>query len=166
MSEGTPIGVWARGDLRPSPNGSRLKRRRSRFAVAGGVALGTLLGALLATAIVPRLHLRNLAVYNPWPRPVVAAVAGGLLVGAARVHARRWAAPLGGAMAGVAALWLVYALMRSAQGRVLYVGTSFAHVFLADLARLAAYGAPAGALGGGVGARLRELRGRRRAPAG
>lgn len=166
MSEGTPVEIWGTDGLRPSPNGSRLKQSRSRRRAIGGLALGTLLGALVATAIVPRLHLRNLAIYNPWLRPVAAAAVGGILVGAMRADARRWAVAALGAVAGVAALWLVYALMRSAQGRVLYVETSFARVFFGDLARLGAYGAPAGALGGVVGARLRGLgTARRRAPA-
>lgn len=162
MSEQPPLGGWRLEDLRPSPNGSRL-RRRSRLLPLSATLLGTLLGALVATSIVPRLHLRNLAVYNPWPRPVIAAAVAGALVGALRRAGRWWAGAVGGAVVGVVSLWLVYSMMRASQGRVLYVERSYARVFAADLARLAAYGGPSGALAGAAAVGLRLLLGRGRA---
>jgi hypothetical protein len=144
-----------------SPNGHHPSRPRRAIHALRGVPAGLLVSTFVAASIVPRLSLLNLAFFNPWQRPVVATGIGGLAAGAGR-RGRWWSACLAGALSGVAALWLVYGATR-AQNRVLFVERSAAHVVLADLARLAAFALPAGALGAAVGLFLRRTIERRRA---
>jgi hypothetical protein len=122
-------------------------------AVVWRVVAGALVAAMAAGALVPRIHFLNLALYNPWVRPVLAAGAGGFVAGLVR-RSTPSAGALAGAVAGVFGLWLAYLATRS-QFRVLFVERSAAHVILADLTRLAAYAAAPGVLGGASGARLR-----------
>jgi len=147
-------------ELKPHTNGSRLKHRRR---VLGGITFGFLLGALLATSLVPRLQWLNLATIGWWGRPVVAAVGAGIIIGFFR-HDDLRAGMIGGAIGGLLALWGVYLIVRLSV-HVLFVDRSIARVITADLLRLAAYGAPGGAAGAvaGWGARTvteRSARGR------
>jgi hypothetical protein len=143
-----------------STNGQRSGSQKIRRVAAGvwRVTSGALAGALVAGALVPRIHFLNLAIYNPWVRPVIAAGAGGLVAGLTRrsklASAAGWSA-----LAGAAGLWLAYLATR-AQLRTLWVDRSAARVILADLARLGAYGVVPGAIGGVLGARLRTRRAR------
>ena len=124
-----------------------------RRAIAG-LPAGVLVAGILATSIVPRVSMLNLAFFNPWQRPVVAAGVGGIAAGATR-RGRLWTSALAGAGAAVLALWCVYGITRL-QNRVLWVERSALRVVIADCARLAAYAAPAGALGGITGRSLRR----------
>lgn len=114
---------------------------------------GVLVAGLLAISIVPRLSLLNLAFFNPWHRPVIASGLGGLVTGATR-RSNVWTAALAGAAAATLALWVVYAGTRL-QNQVLWVERSAFKVITSDLARLAAYAAPSGALGALAGRALR-----------
>ncbi len=134
-------------------NGHRGGRRRQRRRALGGISFGVLLGALLATSLVPRLQWLNLSRLGWWGRPVACAVAAGLLVGWYRRDDLRGALWTGG-IAGVLSLWVVYAMVR-ASVPVLFVERSFARVAAIDLARLAIYGAAGGVVGAGVVWRLR-----------
>lgn len=109
-----------------------------------------------------RLQWLNLATVGTWVRPVIAAVAGGALVGWFRRDDAR-AAVVGGAVAGLLSLWGVYVLVRASVD-VLFVERSFALVVVADLVRLLAYGAPAGAAGAALVWAARARPHRRRAP--
>lgn len=137
-----------------SPNGHTKPARapRARKAISG-VPWGVLAAGLLATSIVPRLSLLNLAFFNPWHRPVIAAGIGGVATGATRRSAL-WSAAIAGAAAATLALWIVYAGTRF-QNPVLWVERSAARVVAADLARLAAYAVPSGAIGALAGRALR-----------
>lgn len=138
----------------PSSNGHERRKPRSRLRKAvGGVPWGVLAAGLLATSIVPRLSLLNLAFFNPWQRPVIAAGVGGVATGATR-RSHLWTAVLAGGVAAMLALWIVYAGTRL-QNRVLWVERSAFNVITADLARLAAYALPAGAAGALAGRALR-----------
>lgn len=164
MSDSEPrlVPFEPRPDTVPHTNGSHLKRRRRLF---GGLIFGFLLGSLLATSLVPRLQWLNLATIGWWGRPVVAAFAAGLLVGAIRRDELPSLA-IGGATAGLLSLWGVYALVRLGV-HVLFVDRSIVRVIAADLLRLAAYGVPAGAAGAAAswGARAGfETLGARRSP--
>jgi hypothetical protein len=114
---------------------------------------GTLVAGLIAASIVPRLSLLNLAFFNPWQRPVIASGIGGLVTGATR-RSHPVSAALAGAAAGTLALWIVYAGTRL-QNPVLWVERNAFRVIVADLARLAAYAIPAGALGASAGRAIR-----------
>lgn len=128
--------------------------------------MGVLASGLLATSIVPRLSLLNLAFFEPWRRPVIASGIGGLATGATR-RSHAWSAALAGAAAATLALWVVYTGTRL-QNQVLWVERSPFRVITADLARLAAYAAPSGALGAVAGRMLRAgvqaIRARRAGP--
>jgi len=139
----------------PSSNGHRRRDRgRIRDAVRG-VPAGLFLTVFLATSIVPRLSLLNLAFFNPWQRPVIATGVGGVAAGASRRGG--WAsACVVGALCGIAGLWLVYGVTR-AQNPVLFVDRDPVRVILSDMARLSAYAAPAGAVGAAAGAFIRRL---------
>jgi len=150
----------------PSPNGHQ-KRRPTRLRQAiRGVPGGLLVSIFVSASIVPRLSLLNLAFFEPWHRPVIAAGVGGLAAGAAR-RGRLWSAAVVGAICAVAGLWAVYGVIR-VQNPVLFVGRDPVRVILADLLRLGAYAAPAGAVGALLGALFRRLieraRARRREP--
>jgi hypothetical protein len=145
--DGTPIEPFNLQVPPPSPNGHQ-KRRRRRGALRG-VPAGLLVTGALATSILPRLHLLNLAFFEPWRRPVVVSGFGGIAAGASR-RGRPWAAALVGAATAVAGLWIVYGMTR-AQNRVLFVERDPVRVIVSDLARLAAYAAPAGGLGAVTG---------------
>jgi hypothetical protein len=119
---------------------------------------GFLLGSLLATSLVPRLQWLNLATIGWWGRPVIAAVGAGLIIGSFRRDDLRTAA-IAGAIGGLLALWGVYAIARLSV-HVLFVDRSVARVVSADLLRLAAYGAPAGAVGAAVAWSARHVVGR------
>jgi hypothetical protein len=165
LSEDAPLGGFRAEALRPSPNGSQLKGKRgSALVPLLHVLLGAMLGALVATSIIPRLHLRNLAVFNPWPRPVIAAGVGGALTGLLRRSSRWWETAGAAAVAGVVSLWLPYGLMRASQGKVLFAERTFVSVFAADWARLAAYGAPAGAVAAALATLTSVLTKRARKP--
>lgn len=128
--------------------------------------VGVGVSGFLAASIVPRLSLLNLAYFNPWQRPVVACGLGGVAAGATRRS--RWFPPvLVGAGSAVLGLWVVYAVTRL-NNRVLFVERDPAKVILADLARLAAFALPAGAVGAAVGWAVRRqiaaFRRRRREP--
>lgn len=157
------IGPFDPGRLQPSTNGHGKRKRKlvpTRAAV-WRVTAGALLGSIVALSIVPRIHFLNLALFNPWVRPVIAAGVGGLVAGLTR-RSGRLAAALAGAAGGVFGLWLAYLVTRS-QVRVLFVERSASRVLLADLGRLAAYGVIPGALGGlagglaRIGRRTREM---------
>lgn len=137
-----------------SPNGhdKRTSPSSLRRAVSG-LPAGVLVAGLAATSIVPRLSLLNLAFFNPWQRPVIAAGLGGVAAGATR-RSSAWTAVIAGAAAATLALWIVYAGTRLTNP-VLWVERSAVRVVTADLARLAAYAIPAGALGAFAGRRLR-----------
>jgi len=165
-SDGTPYPPFRFEVPPPSQNGHRKsEHRRLRRAVRGAPA-GLLVSGFLAASIVPRLSLLNLAFFNPWQRPVVAAGVGGFAAGASR-RGRAWSASIIGAVCGVTALWVTYGATR-AQNRVLFIERDPLMVFLADLSRLAAYAVPAGAIGALVGWAARRLveraRARRQAP--
>jgi len=140
----------------PSPNGHTRwpAVTRTRRALRG-VPVGVLVTGALATSVVSRVSLLNLAFFNPWQRPVVVSGVGGIAAGAAR-RGRLWTAAVAGAGAAVLALWFVYGLTR-AQHQVLWVERNALRVVAADLARLAAYAAPAGALGAVAGRSLRVV---------
>jgi hypothetical protein len=144
-----------------SPNGHRKTGRSALREAVRGVPAGLLVTGFVATSIVPRLSLLNLAFFNPWQRPVVATGIGGLAAGASR-RGRMWSAVLVGGLCAVAALWFVYGVTRT-QNRVLFVERDPVRVILADLARLAAYAAPAGGVGAAVGALVRRVVARARA---
>lgn len=153
--DGTHFAPYGPGVPPPSPNGSGKRRARPRAGTLRGVVVGLLVTGMLATSVVPRLHLLNLAFYNPWRRPVVVSGIGGIAAGAAR-RGRPVGAALAGALAAVLAVWVVYGMTR-AQIQVLFVEREPLRVVLADLGRLAAYAAPAGALGALAGWGLRVL---------
>jgi hypothetical protein len=133
-------------EFTPHTNGHR---RRARARVFPGVTFGVLLGALLATSLVPRLQWLNLATIGWWGRPVAAAAGAGAMVGAFRRDDLR---PVlaGGAIAGLLSLWGVYGLVRLSV-HVLFVDRSIVRVVTADLLRLLAFGAPGGAAGAAAG---------------
>jgi len=133
-------------DLAPHTNGSHTRRRARLFP---GLTFGFLLGALLASSLVPRVQWLNLATVGSWIRPVAAALAAGLLVGVFR-HDEPRAIVITGAIAGLLTLWGVYGIVRLSV-RVLFVERSIVRVVLADLLRLLAYGAPGGAAGAAAG---------------
>ena len=108
-----------------------------------------MLGALLATSLVPRLQWLNLATIGWWGRPVLAAFGAGLIIGVFRRDDLR-AAVIGGAIGGLLALWGVYVIVRLSV-HVLFVDRSVARVITADLLRLAAYGTAGGAAGAAAG---------------
>ncbi len=149
----------------PSPNGHR-KSGRSRRGALRGVPAGLAVTGFLAASIVPRLSLLNLAYFNPWQRPVVACGLGGVAAGASRRS--RWpSACLVGAMSALIGLWIVYGVTRL-NNSVLFVERDLLRVVLADLARLAAFALPAGAVGSLAGWTMRRqvatFRRRRRQP--
>lgn len=150
----------------PSPNGHRKTRRSTLREAIRGVPAGLVVTSFAAASIVPRLSLLNLAFFNPWQRPVVASGVGGLAAGASR-RGKVWSACAVGALCALAGLWLVYGATR-AQNRVLFVERDPLHVILADLARLAAFAIPAGAVGAAVGFLARraitKARARRQGP--
>jgi hypothetical protein len=159
--DGTPYPPFRFETPPLSQNGHRKRERgRVREAIRGAPA-GLLVSGFVAASIVPRLSLLYLAFFNPWQRPVVATGVGGLAAGVSR-RGRLWSAAVLGAVAGVAALWMVYGGTRL-QNRVLFVERNPTHVILADLGRLAAYGIGAGASGAVVGLLIRRLVDRTRA---
>jgi hypothetical protein len=141
--------------LAPHTNGSHRKRRGR---VLGGIIFGFLLGSLLATSLVPRLQWLNLATIGWWGRPVISAFGAGVIIGVFRRDDLR-AAVIAGAIGGLLALWGVYAIVRLSV-HVLFVDRSFVRVVSADLLRLAAYGAPAGAAGAAAAWGVRSVAGR------
>lgn len=142
-----------------SPNGHEKRTPASRLRRSlGGVPWGVLATGLLATSLIPRLSLLNLALFNPWQRPAIAAGIGSIATGATR-RSHLWTAALAGGAAATLALWVVYAGTRL-QNPVLWVDRSAARVIGADLARLAGYAFPAGALGSVTGRWLRAAAGR------
>ena len=150
----------------PSSNGHRKRSRQGVRNAVRGVPAGVLVSGFLAASIVPRLSLLNLAFFNPWQRPVVATGVGGLAAGVSR-RGRAWSACVVGALTALVGLWTVYGATRI-QNRVLFVERDPVTVILADLARLAAYAIPAGAVGAVAGVYLRraieKVRSRRREP--
>jgi hypothetical protein len=133
-------------DLAPHTNGSHTRRRARLFP---GLTFGFLLGALLASSLVPRVQWLNLATVGSWFRPVIAAIAAGLLVGVFRRDELR-AIVITGSIAGLLTLWGVYGIVRLSV-HVLFVDRSITRVVVADLLRLLAYGAPGGAAGAAAG---------------
>ena len=132
-------------------NGAKTRRRRRLLT---GVVFGFLVGALLATSVVPRVQWLNLAlVGSPW-RPVIAAASAGVMVGQFRRDSFRLAM-VGGGIAALLSLWGVYGIVRISV-RVLFVERSITRVVLADLGRLALYAVPAGIAGAAVGWWIRE----------
>ena len=128
---------------------------RGRRRVLGGISFGFLLGALLATSLVSQLQWLNLSRIGSWIAPCACAAAGGTLVGLYRRDRVRTAA-LGGAIAGVLSLWVVYGAVRLSV-HVLFVERSFARVVASDLVRLMAYGGIGGGIGAVLGARTRSI---------
>jgi hypothetical protein len=159
--DGTPYPTFDIDVPPPSPNGHRKARRRRRREAVRGLPAGLAVGGFLAASIVPRLSLLNLAYFNPWQRPVVACGLGGVAAGASR-RGRAPSACLAGAVAAALGIWIVYAVTRL-QNPVLFVERDPARVVLADLARLAAFAVPSGALGALVGWLLRRRIGAYRA---
>ncbi len=163
--DGTPFPNFDVAVVPPSPNGHRKSDARRR-RVLGGVPAGLAVTGFLAASILPRLSLLNLAYFNPWQRPVVACGLGGVAAGATR-RSRAPSACIAGAITAVLGLWIVYGVTRL-QNPVLFVERDPATVVLADLARLAAFALPAGAVGALVGWTLRRriaaVRRRRREP--
>ena len=141
--------------LAPHTNGSNRKRRGR---VLGGIIFGFLLGSLLATSLVSRLQWLNLSTIGWWGRPVIAAAAAGVIIGAFRRDDLRTAV-IAGAIGGLASLWGVYVIVRLSV-HVLFVDRSIARVVSGDLLRLAAYGLPAGAVGAAVAWGVRSVAGR------
>ena len=139
----------------PSPNGHQKTGRSALREAVRGVPAGLLVSGFVAASIVPRLSLLNLAFFNPWQRPVVATGVGGLAAGASR-RGRLWSAALVGGLCGAAALSFIYGVTR-AQNHVLFVERDPVRVIFADLARLAAYAVPSGAVGATVGALARRI---------
>jgi hypothetical protein len=139
-----------------SPNGHDKRPRISRARRAlSGIPAGFVVAVVLATSIIPRLALLNLAFFEPWRRPVFCCVAGGLTAGALR-RGRAATIPAGGAVAALLALWLTYGIVRL-QNPVLWTGRNAAKVIVSDLLRLAVYAIPAGAAGALAGRGLRRL---------
>jgi len=140
----------------PSQNGHR---RPSRAPVRDerplrGVVAGTLAGAIAAAIAIPRVLLLNLALFNPWPRPVIAAALAGLVTGVMRRGGRRRGAMIAGAAAASLGLLVAYAGVRFSV-RVLWVDRNPAAVIAADVFRLTAYAIVPGALAGAAGWLLR-----------
>ena len=164
--DGTPYPPYNLEIPVPSSNGHRKSDRRGRRDAIRGVPAGVAVTGLLAASIVPRLSLLNLAFFNPWQRPVVACGLGGVAAGASR-RSRAQSACIVGGLSAVVGLWFVYGAIRL-QNRVLFVERDPAVVILADLARLAAFALPAGAVGALVGWFVRKrvvaFRRRRREP--
>jgi hypothetical protein len=133
--------------LPPTTNGNGANHVRPRGTrITQGVVFGALLGGLVATNYVPRLQWLNLSQVGSWTRPVIAAGVAGMLTAAMRRGDSVWRAAAAGALAALIALWGVYAIVRISV-RPLFVDRSITRVVLAELARLALYAAPAGALG-------------------
>lgn len=128
--------------LHTNGNGSKTRRRTSPFPA---ITFGVLLGALTAGGVVTRVQWLNLARVSSWGRPAAAAAVAGAMTAAFRRGGRR-ASVLGGAIAGLATVWGVYAIVRSSVD-VLFVGRSFARTVAGDLARLFLEGAGGGAAG-------------------
>lgn len=110
-----------------------------------------------------RVQWLNLHKIGFWGRPVIAAGAAGLMVGAYR-RDDRIAAMVSGAFAALLSLWAVYGIVRLSV-RVMFIERSIARVVASDLLRLAVYAVPAG-VGGAAAAfalrtRLSHLRGGR-----
>ncbi|HEX9694956.1 MAG TPA: hypothetical protein VGB64_01420 [Actinomycetota bacterium] len=140
----------------PSQNGHRGANRaplRDERSLRG-VTAGVLVSALAAALAIPRILLLNLALFNPWPRPVVVAAAAGLTTGAFRRGGSARAAAISGAAAAALGLLVAYAGVRLSV-RVLWVDRNPARVIAADALRLIAYAAVPGALGGLAGRGLR-----------
>ncbi|HEX9711402.1 MAG TPA: hypothetical protein VGB52_02485 [Actinomycetota bacterium] len=135
----------------PPTNGSHLKR--TRVLAGGAITFGVLVGALVAVSAVGRVQWLNLATVGWWGRPVLAAGLAGLMAG---WYARRGAfsSAINGMVAALVSLWGVYAIVRLSTN-VIFIERSLARVVTFDLLRLAAYGLPAGALGGLVPASIR-----------
>ncbi|MFY9588782.1 MAG: hypothetical protein WAT66_15160 [Actinomycetota bacterium] len=164
--EGTPYPTFNLDVPPPSPNGHRKRDAFLRGGAFGGVPAGLGVTGFLAASIVPRLSLLNLAYFNPWQRPVVACGLGGVAAGASR--RLRWpSACLVGSLTAALGLWIVYGVTRL-NNPVLFVERDPVRVVLADLARLAAFALPAGAVGALAGWTLRRqvaaFRRRRREP--
>ena len=164
--EGSPYPSFNLEVPPPSPNGHRKSDRRSWRGAIRGVPAGLGVTGFLAASIVPRLSLLNLAYFNPWQRPVVACGLGGVAAGASRRS--RWpSACVVGAVSALLGLWIVYGVTRL-NNPVLFVERDPLSVVLADLARLAAFALPAGAVGALAGWTLRKqvaaFRRRRREP--
>lgn len=141
----------------PSQNGHR---RLSRTPVRDGrplrgVAPGLLVGAVAAAIAIPRILFLNLALFNPWQRPVAVAAAAGLAAGLWRRAGSARGAALAGALAAALGLLVAYAGVRFAV-RVLWVDRNPALVIGADIARLIAYAVVPGILGGAGGHALRR----------
>jgi hypothetical protein len=141
--------------LAPHTNGSHRKRRGR---VLGGIIFGFLLGSLLATSLVSRLQWLNLSTIGWWGRPVIAAAAAGVIIGAFRSDDLRTTV-IAGAIGGLLSLWGVYVIVRLSV-HVLFVDRSLARVVSTDLVRLAAYGIPAGGVGAAVAWGVRSVAGR------
>lgn len=154
MSDDGPRLIEFSPELEPHTNGHRGRRLR----LFPGITFGVLLGSVAAASVVPRLQWLNLAQVGWWGRPVLAAAAAGVLVGAFRRDTPR-AAVIGGAIAGAVSLWAVYGIVRLSV-RVLFVERSVARVVAADLVRLLAYGAAPGAVGAAVAWQIRRVLGR------
>lgn len=138
-------------DRTPHTNGAKTRRRRPLLT---GVVFGFLVGALLATSVVPRVQWLNLPITgSPW-RPAIAAAAAGMMVGQFRRDSFRLAI-LGGGIAALLSLWGVYGIVRLSV-RVLFVERSITQVVLTDLGRLALYAVPAGLGGAAAGWWIRE----------
>ncbi len=164
---GPPYGPFRLRVPPPSSNGHEDRKPPSTLRRAiGGVPWGVLVSGFVATSIVPRLSLLNLAFFDPWQRPVIAAGIGGVATGVTR-RSHAWTAAVAGGLASTLALWIVYAGTRL-QNQVLWVERSALRVITADLARLAAYAVPAGALGAlagrGLRAAIASIRARRSKP--
>ena len=153
--DGTPYPPFRFETPPLSSNGHRKRSRRGLRDAVRGVAPGVLVSGFLAASIVPRLSLLNLAFFNPWQRPVVATGVGGLAAGVSR-RGRAWSACVVGALTAVAGLWTVYGATRI-QNKVLFVERDATQVIVADLARLAGYAIPAGAVGALTGVFVRRL---------
>jgi hypothetical protein len=133
--------------LPPHTNGNGHRRRR-RLRIGTGVVFGALLGSLVATNYIGRVHWLNLSVFTWWGRFALAAAVAGVMAGTFRRDDVR-AAALAGGVAGIVSIWSVYAIVRVSVHPI-FVDRSLARVVFFDLLRLFAYAGPPGALGGAV----------------
>jgi len=160
VSDGEHLLVPFEPEIPPHTNGNGSKTRR-RARAFPAITFGVLLGTLVATSAVPRLQWLNLARIGWWGRPVLSAAAAGALTGALRRRDMR-AALVSGAIAGIASLWIVYAIVRLSVP-VLFVERSYVRTLAGDAFRLILEGAPAGATASSTVWGARTLRKRRNA---
>lgn len=141
----------------PSRNGHRSPARapiRDERPLRG-IAAGVLAGSVAAAIAIPRIALLNLALFNPWHRPVAVAAGAGLVTGVFRRAGSGRSAALAGAVAACLGVLVAYAGVRLSV-RVLWVDRNPLLVVSSDIARLIAYAIVPGALGGFAGRGIRH----------